>query len=410
MNAICDIKDCTACGACENICPKGCIKKCTDMSGVWTMKINESECINCGLCRRVCPNNSSLQLNYPNKAYAGWSEQNEVHKNAASGGIAAELYEYAADNGFLFAGVSLNREFEAHYELTGQKDRISEFQNSKYTFSFMDDIYIQIRDALANKKKVLFIGLPCQVAALKNFLNAWGGVWNDALLTVDLVCHGTPPPTYLKQHIHAIAKDKANRCEFRDPRYGTENYIFSLYGTGLITPFYKKKVVGDDCYQIGYHSAIIYRNCCYNCIYARCERVGDLTIGDYHGLGKLDKYSHNRRAVSCILANTQKGLEVLQILSKRHVILHERPVEEPLKYEKMFNHPSIAPKERELFLMYYEKFGQFEEAAKLAFKKKILINRIKAALYIPEIKKGIRKHIPDWVVAAIKGEKKYKKE
>ena len=175
MNAICDIKDCTACGACENICPKGCIKKCMDMSGVWTMKINESECINCGLCRRVCPNNSSLQLNYPNKAYAGWSEQNEVHKNAASGGIAAELYEYAADNGFLFAGVSLNREFEAHYELTGQKDRISEFQNSKYTFSFMDDIYIQIRDALANNKKVLFIGLPCQVAALKNFLNAWGG-------------------------------------------------------------------------------------------------------------------------------------------------------------------------------------------------------------------------------------------
>ena len=52
-------------------------------------------------------------------------------------------------------------------------------------------------------EKVLFIGLPCQVAALKQYIDLYK--LNRNLLTlVDIVCHGVTPQDYLKTHIENI--------------------------------------------------------------------------------------------------------------------------------------------------------------------------------------------------------------
>ena len=40
---------------------------------------------------------------------------------------------------------------------------------SKYTFSFMGNISEDIADILKNGKPFVFIGLPCQVAAVKKY-------------------------------------------------------------------------------------------------------------------------------------------------------------------------------------------------------------------------------------------------
>ena len=44
-------QDCTACGACEPVCPVSCISEQSDGK----RKINEDECISCGACADVCP-------------------------------------------------------------------------------------------------------------------------------------------------------------------------------------------------------------------------------------------------------------------------------------------------------------------------------------------------------------------
>jgi len=43
--------DCTACGACEPVCPVSCISEQSDGK----RKINEDECISCGACADTCP-------------------------------------------------------------------------------------------------------------------------------------------------------------------------------------------------------------------------------------------------------------------------------------------------------------------------------------------------------------------
>ena len=62
-------------------------------------------------------------------------------------------------------------------------------------------IYKEIKDRLKREEKVLFIGLPCQVAALRNYIST---DLSDKLYTIDLICHGTPSPKvldiFLKQY------------------------------------------------------------------------------------------------------------------------------------------------------------------------------------------------------------------
>ena len=75
------------------------------------------------------------------------------------------------------------------------------FVGSKYVKSNPIGIYSKIEEHLKAKEKVLFIGLPCQVAGLKNYIKRLDKSFQDNLYTVDLICHGTPSPRLLEQFL-----------------------------------------------------------------------------------------------------------------------------------------------------------------------------------------------------------------
>ena len=198
---ICDKSKCTACGACIHICPKKCIRYVRDDYRVKYAQRETEKCIECNLCMKTCPSNRNIEKNVPLKCYAAWSNDNIIRRNSASGGIAAEFYKYAIENGYWIVGVTVNKHFEAIYSIT--KEGWRQFQNSKYTYSNMGDMYHVISDKLKRREKVLYIGLPCQVAALKMFLST-KSVEDRNLFTIDLICHGITPEDYLKEHIEQI--------------------------------------------------------------------------------------------------------------------------------------------------------------------------------------------------------------
>ena len=87
------------------------------------------------------------------------------------------------------------------------------------------------------------------------------------------------------QSLEKMIGEKANRMSFRSPEKGTENYFFTLYNNRDEIIYAKRSIDGDS-YNIGFHRAISYRENCYHCRFACPERVSDITLGDYHGLGK----------------------------------------------------------------------------------------------------------------------------
>ena len=391
---ICNNNECTACKVCSNICPTKSITFEKDDLDVLSYSVNKLTCINCNLCIKVCPV-ISAKKSHPIKAYIGWSLNKKTQYNAASGGIASELYAYFVNKGYYVIGAAWNSSSEVKLVGCEVEEKITDFRNSKYTYSDPENIYMLAYDKIKMGKKVLFIGLPCQVAAMKNYLSLKKCL--DSSVLVDIICHGSAPNQYLKSHIIKIcgSKKKISKIYFRDPMKGTHNYYFTLvdYDDNIV---YSKNVNQTDCYQIGYHKCLIYRENCYRCKFTTHQRCGDLTLSDVSGLGTLapvDFMCNNQ--MSSVLCNTDKGEKVLQKLTDMNkIILHERPIYEELNHEKYCNHPPVPHPNRESFKHIYIQTRDFDRAANNALRKELIVNHFIQIIHYDEIKKLIMRYMP----------------
>ena len=375
---ICSVEKCTGCAACRDICPKQCISMKGDDLDALHPIINTDKCIDCALCEETCPNNISLKFRHPQKVWAAWSNDDKIRNKSASGGIAYELYRHWLSIGGVGFGVTYDINNGCHFILIEKESDIEAVKNSKYTFSDTKGIYKVVKQKLNAGIPVLFIGVPCQVAGLFGYLKKD----YENLFTVDIICHGMPPATYLQQHIAKInqkTRKSAKRLSFRDPEFGTNTFTFTLRDDSNKL-LYKKKVLNTDNYQLSYHRALIYRENCYSCSYARRERLGDLTIGDFSGIGRCAPFMFERRNISCILQNTDNGGKLLANLT--HIItLVERPISEALNYEKQLNAPSVKHEKRYIFEREYKNSRNFNIASDKALVKEKKI-AIKTALVL----------------------------
>lgn len=363
---ICEHQSCTGCAACRDVCPKQCITMKPDALDALYPEVDEDKCIDCGLCEKTCPNNRTLEFRHPQKVWAAWSKDDEVRRTSASGGIACELYRYWIKQGGVATGVIYDRKEGCHFILIEKEEDIKPTQNSKYTFSSTNGIYKVVKEKLQSGIPVLFIGVPCQVAGLYGFLKKD----YDNLTTVDIICHGMPPAAYLQQHVEGIENSRKERTLelfFRDPKYYTYTFTFTLKNASG-KEFYNKKVLTTDNYQLGYHRALIYRENCYHCRYARKERISDLTIGDFSGLGRFAPFSQDKHNVSCILQNTTKGSILLEALGSK-LYKEERPEREAFEVEKQLKAPSVKHSGRNAFESEYMQSHSFEKASNLALKE-----------------------------------------
>ncbi len=387
MTNICSKEMCTGCGACKDICPRQCITFSSDTLGNLYPNIHDSQCIDCGLCVKVCPNNKMPNFNTPTKVLAAWSADPSVRKSSASGGIATELYKRILAKNGVGIGVTYDMHQGAIFVPVTTLEDISLVSNSKYTFSDTCGIFRYVRDCLNKGKEVLFIGLPCQVAGLLNFLRQP----YDLLTTVDIICHGVASSDYIKQHIEHIESkqhNKATKMFFRDPTKGTHLFYLSLYNAERC--FYSKKAQAPDVYQLGYHKALIYRPNCYNCIYAQRKRVSDLTIGDFSGVGRETPWTEGSINVSCILVNTAHGEEFISQMAEQ-IICYERPETEAFNYENQLKHPSTPHHNRMVFEKMYKECGNFEIAATEALREDLKKARKAQLSPKPHIKKLVVK-------------------
>lgn len=401
--SICE-KECTDCKGCVSVCPVQCITEKRNDDGRTVLAVDGKKCIGCNKCKKVCPQIVLPGLNYPLQAYAAWSRDENEKRISASGGIASAAYRYAADKGWFFVGAFYDAsEYRVKLDIGSDLSDIDRFRSSKYAHSDAGHIYQECQKLIDSGKSIVFVGLPCQVAAMRKIERR--REHSGRIYYIDLVCHGTPPEEYLENHIKSIENtlgEKTEKCLFRDAEFDTNNFVLSLTSKAGET-FYARKVVSDDCYQIGFHRAIIYRENCYSCKFARPERCGDITLGDYKGLGILEQYDGNRKDVSCVLVNTEDGKRLFhKLVSEGYVTANVRPVREPIQSEHQLNAPSIAHKGRKKFIMQYAEKGNFEEAARDSIsavaKRELFMEKI----HIKKLTGFCKKLSPVYIVRAVR--------
>lgn len=386
---ICKDAYCTGCGVCESVCPVNSISMVKDEYDCIYPQIDQTSCIKCKKCINYCPKEKHLYWEKaPDRAYVAWNTDQQKREKAASGGVASAIYDYALLHGYKTFGVVYNPREKAEYiEIKNEFD-IERCRNSKYVFSDIRPILPLVAKYVDNGEKIIIPALPCQAAAI---IAICGGR-RDSCIILDIVCHGTCPEDYLNQHIDVICRQKRKNVasiSFRDDEYGTHSYVFTMSDNEK--KFYATKVDMQDVYQIGYHRALIYRENCYHCEYAQPRRVGDLTISDFSGLGRVSIYQGTNQSVSCILVSSFKGQKMLEELIRTgYIRCAERPIAEALEFEKLLQRPSVLHKKRDVFLEKYKQTKDFECAAKAALKKELLLNRVKYR----EIKRFMIKHTP----------------
>ena len=267
--------------------------------------IDKDRCTGCGLCRRACPVQSFVERRLPLMTYASYMKNNTEKKKSTSGGIASVLSSHMIHNGGVVYGCSVSHRLKAEHIRVAANDQLYRLCGSKYIQSRMGQVYKQIKQDLQNQKRVLFIGTPCQVAALNCYLKDKTG-----LITVDLICHGVPSQKLFDQYVAEILRGKrATHVSFRSK----DGYRLTLMNeqSTVYSAAYRK-----DLFLTGFLKNLFFRESCYTCPYASKERVSDITLGDFWGLGKLEKIPYPEdRKISVDLLNTASGSDFFHACS-----------------------------------------------------------------------------------------------
>lgn len=370
---ICKYEECTGCFACVNGCPTNCITIEPDKYGELHPIVDETKCINCHNCIRVCPGNKkNIDLSQPLKCYAAYRLDKEKRADSASGGIGALLSEKIINNGGVVVGVKFDENLIPVHSIATTLEEIEEFKGSKYVQSRINDIYKQVKDILNKKREVLFIGTPCQISALKAYLN---NKEYDNLITCDLICHGVSSYKYLQEHINTVTKGNITKITFRSNRIKS-NFRLKLFDKDKV--IYNKRSFSDN-YFHAFLRGMSLRESCYVCKYACEKRISDITLGDFLGLGKEKAFNGKKENASVVLINTLKGISLFKQINEDEAYLEEREYEEAIRGGISLRQPFPRYKKANEFKKNYFKIG-FDNSIEKLMKWDKRKNFIKAAI------------------------------
>lgn len=343
-----DSKICTGCGMCCDICPVHAIKMHPDnVLGHLRPVIDREKCISCGLCECKCPSVNPVDKKEILETYAAWAKDDNKHYSSSSGGIASSIYEYVTGAGGVIVGVQMEGCSTPQFECTSTACKIEEFKKSKYLQVNHAGIYKKVLNELKTGRTVAFVGLPCHCAAMKRMAEGC----DDNLVLVDLICHGTPSFEVLSNYLDVRFSGKnITDVKFRDPKRG-EVLSVSEEGKEIYKRGYR-----EDPFLYAFMYGDLFADSCYNCLYAGDNRVGDLTIGDFWGLGKNIPFDRKVSRVSCVLVNTTKGKMLFENLSSL-LEFEKRTTEEAVDGNSQLQHAASIGVHRDQMVAYYKQGG-----------------------------------------------------
>lgn len=299
---------CCGCELCSYICPVHAIKIIQDEEGFLYPEVKNNLCIDCGKCERECPSINATDTNSDFIDYLAGSCLEDMETiSCSSGGLASAIStSFIKQDGVVY-GVKYTEDFNsAHYTRVDQLNDLENLKGSKYIQAKKGEIYQYLEKDLKMNKRCLFIGLPCEVAAVKrhfkNYLNL--------LYTVELICHGPTSSLVQKKYVNLLTNKYSDEIEFFTVRYKkngnwkpyyilanfkngskwSEKFLSSIYGTAF--EFFK-------------------RPSCNQCIIKENHLLGDLMIGDYH-YSAPGRTAYNPHGVSVALPHNEKGTVLLQ--------------------------------------------------------------------------------------------------
>ena len=362
---------CVGCGACENVCPKKCITLEEDAEGFLYPQIDANKCVDCGLCERVCPvvHSEKVQDNALENvtAYAAYSIDEPIRSESSSGGIFSLIADYVIENGGVVYGAAFDENGNVCHIAVENKTELYRLRGSKYVQSYIGDSYNQVLLQLKAGRMVLFTGTPCQVEGLKTYLR---GDY-DNLICVDFICHGVPSPLVFRKYVNfreSKAGSKMQRMSFRYKKYSWKTYSVRFEfenHTEYIQPFSK------DLFMRTFLSDLSLRPSCYDCKFKKVNRVSDITLADFWGIGAVLPDMDDNKGISLCILHSKVGRGIFEALSEK-MEYKKVNIEDAIRYNPSFIKSASLPAKRNEFMRDIAD-ENFDVVAKKYIKSKVLL-------------------------------------
>lgn len=300
---------CTGCGVCAAVCPSAAVKMQPDAHGFLHPVVDAAKCTDCGLCARKCPASMPPQVSAHTDILAGYAKDAMLLTKSSSGAIFPVLAAEIIHRGGIVFGAAFDGNFNVVRTAAETLSELPALCCSKYVQSRMTDgCYSQVKRALSAGRWVYFSGVPCQVAALKNYL----GREYETLVTQDTACHSVPSPMVWKDYMAALEKQhdgKLTSFSFRNKANGWEGYyIRAEFDNG--EKF--QQPAAENPYQRGFLKGLYSRSSCFSCKFKGVERCSDITLADYWGVKGIQPEAYHPQGTSLILLHSEKGRALLE--------------------------------------------------------------------------------------------------
>lgn len=321
---------CTGCAACHDACPNSCIVM--QNNGLHKYPVIEgSKCVECGRCMTACPivSDKRPENNGEQSYYAAWCLDDKVRLSATSGGVGTALAQYAIQLGWLVCGSAFDETWHLAHMTASDEKQLDAFKGSKYLQSQTEGVYSKVKELLSKGENVLFIGTPCQVAGLKNFIPE---KFLSKIVTCSIICHGVNTPIvwkdfvqYLEQKNHA----KLIQYNFRSKTHGWGQDKRGNAKLNITYSLDNGKVINEPAWKNLFHywfgQHFMMRESCFHCPFRVENRLSDITIGDFWGLPKvLPNLKDADKGVSVLITSTDKGFSFIRDCNKIKLIPVDR--------------------------------------------------------------------------------------
>lgn len=284
--------DCTGCGACAARCPKEAIRMVADGEGFLYPEIQFQLCVDCGLCRQVCPPHQGVVCHEAPVAVAAKHKDDAIRQKSSSGGVFTALAQRILDKGGLICAAVYDENFAVVHKIGAE---IAPFRGAKYAQSHAGHLFSELQGLLKEGKQVLFVGTPCQCAALSRYL----GKTPENLVLVDMICHGVPSPKVWQEYLKL--RQPVRSVNLRSKVSGWSRYGYSVE-IGDYT-----QIQNRDPYIRGFTANLFLRPSCSKCDFKGLERCTDMTLGDFWGIWDLLPAFDDNKGTSLLLIHSEKG-------------------------------------------------------------------------------------------------------
>lgn len=295
---------CTGCGLCHKL-GKGIVFE--DDKGFYRLKSGDEKWLH-----SICPcggrQTSLFSKNIWGRSegiYLGWSSDSGVRKKASSGGIITELCSYLLESGYVDGVIhtmaSFNEPTKTLTCISTTREELVNRCGSRYAISHP----LEVLPDLDTNKRYAFVGKPCDIDCLTNFMNIDNDYNSCIVFTISFFCAGLPSNTAQEKLLEGMGCELNSCKSLRYRGNGWPGYATAVDRNGKI---YKMdydtswgKILGRDLMPM-----------CRFCLNGIGE-TADISCGDAWYVddnGKPDFSEHEGRNV--IFSRTTKGNDILQ--------------------------------------------------------------------------------------------------